>query len=367
MRLILKHFDMRLIAIVLSLSVLGLVMLSSITGANVYGAGSELKIQMLSLFLGLVFLSVFLLIDYRILQRFYILIYVFSILLLLLVYIPGLGVVRNSARSWIDLGALDFQTSELSKIGFIVFFSAYFDRVREKINSVFYIFLTLALASPFFILLFKQPDFGTMMVFFIIFSGMVFVSNINIKIIIGVLLVGLLSLPLIYASLGDYQKARLTSFMNQDGVITEDNWQVEMSKITMGSGGAKGSGLYQGGFSKNNYLPVKTSDFIYPVLVEELGFVGGMTVILLYFLMISRCLAISFSAKDKFGSNIAMGVLFMFASQIFENIAMTMGLMPVTGITLPFLSYGGSSMLINMIAISLLMNIYFRRLKKGAY
>lgn len=363
MKLILKHFDIRLLATVLTLCTLSLVMLASITGVNVYGISSELKIQMLSLFLGLLFMSIFLLFDYKLLYRFYIPIYILSILLLLLVYIPGLGVVRGGAKSWIDLKVLDFQTSELSKIGFIIFYSAYFEKIREKINSMRYIAITILLSAPFFILLFKQPDFGTMMVFFIIFSGMVFVSKINIKIIVSVLLIGLLSLPLIYASLDEFQKKRLSSFMNQDGVITEDNRQVEMSKITMGSGGTKGTGLFKGGFSKNNYLPVKTSDFIYPVLVEELGFVGGISVIILYFLMISRFLIISFSAKDKFGSYLAMGVLFMFSAQIFENIAMTMGLMPVTGITLPFLSYGGSSMLINMIAISLLMNVYLRRVK----
>ncbi len=365
MRLIFKHFDMRLIAIVLALSTFGCVMIASITGVNIYGYSNELKVQLLSLFLGLVFLSAFLLIDYKLLYKLYIPIYLLSIVLLLLVYIPGLGYVQNNARSWIDLRFIKFQTSELSKIGFIVFFSAYFDKVKDKINSLAYIGLTLVLASPFFILLFKQPDVGTMMVFFIIFAGLIFVSKINIKIILAVMLAVLLALPLIYMQLGDYQIKRLTSFINQDEMITEENRQVQMSKITMGSGGASGTGLYNGAFSQNNYLPVKTSDFIFPVLVEELGFVGGISVIILYFLMINRFLIISFSSRDSFGSYLSMGVLYMLASQIFENIAMTMGLMPVTGITLPFISYGGSSMLTNMIAISLVMNVYLRRHKKA--
>ncbi len=363
MKLIFKHFDMRLLAIVLILSSFGCVMISSITGVNIYGYSNELKVQLLSLFLGLVFLSLFLLLDYNILYKLYIPIYILSIIALLLVYIPGLGVVQNNARSWINLGFINFQTSELSKIGFIIFFSAYFEKIKDKINSIVYIILTLVLAAPFFILLFKQPDAGTMMVFFIIFAGLVFISKINIKIVLSVLCVILLALPLVYSQLDEYQVKRLTSFMSEEDVITEDNRQVIMSKITMGSGGASGTGLYNGAFSQNNYLPVKTSDFIYPVLVEELGFIGGISVIVLYFLMINRFLLISFSARDYFGSYLSMGVMFMLASQIFENIAMTMQLMPVTGITLPFISYGGSSMLTNMIAISLVMNVYMRRFK----
>ncbi len=364
MKLIFKHFDMRLIAIVLALVTFGCVMISSITGVNIYGASNELKIQLLSLFMGLLFMSAFLLVDYRLLHKLYILVYIVSIFFLLLVYIPGLGVVQNNARSWIDLRFIKFQTSEISKIGFIIFYASYFERIKDKINSLQYIALTLVLSMPFFVLLFKQPDFGTMMVFFIIFAGMIFVTKIKPKMIIIMILIGILSLPIIYSMLGDYQKDRVTSFLSTENVITEENRQVEMSKITMGSGGASGQGLYNGAFSKNNYLPVKISDFIFPVLVEELGFVGGISVIILYFLMINRCLVISFSSKDEFGSYIAMGVLFMFASQIFENIAMTMDLMPVTGITLPFISYGGSSLLTNMIAISLLMNIYLRRFSK---
>ncbi len=364
MKLILKHFDMRLIAIVLALTAFGCVIISSITGVNIYGFSNELKVQLLSLFLGLIFMAVFLLVDYRLLFKLYIPIYILSIILLLLVYIPGLGYVQYNARSWINLGFIKFQTSELSKIGFIVFYAAYFEKIRDKINSLAYIILTVVLSAPFFVLLFKQPDAGTMMVFFTIFAGMVFVSKLNGKIIMIAILLGLLALPLVYLNLDDYQVKRLTSFMSDEELITEENRHVKMSMITMGSGGASGTGLYNGAFSKNNYLPVKISDFIFPVLVEELGFVGGISVIILYFLMINRFLMISFSARDEFGSFICMGVLFMFASQIFENIAMTMGLMPVTGITLPLISYGGSSMLTCMIAISLVMNVYLRRFKK---
>lgn len=366
MKVILKHFDIRLILIVLSLSIIGIVMISSVTEAPIYGIGTEVKIQSLSLFLGLVFLAISLFVDYRFLGKLYILIYILSVGLLLLVYVPGLGVVRNEANSWISLGKIDFQTSEMAKIGFIVFFATYFEKFKSKINTPLYLALTLALSAPFFFLLIKQPDLGTMMVFFSIFVGMIFVSGISMKIVIATLIVGILSLPVVYNFLGSYQKARIDSFLNQNNTEIKGSGQVEMSKITMGSGGFAGNGLYEGTFSKNNYLPVQISDFIFPVLVEELGFVGGTVLILLYFLMMARFINIAFSARDDLGSNITVGVMFMLAFQIFENIGMTMGIMPVTGITLPLISYGGSSMLANMIAISLVMNVYMRRFSGSA-
>lgn len=364
MRVILKHFDVRLMVAVLALSAFGITIISSITGANIYGITPEVRIQSLSLFLGLVFLSIFLLFDYSFLKKLQILIYIGSIALLLLVYVPGLGVERFEANSWIKLGPIDFQTSELAKIGFIIFFANFFEHYKSKINSIPYLILTVVLALPFFILLFKQPDFGTMIVFFSIFVGMIFVSGIKMKIVISTIIIGLLSLPVLYNFLGSYQKDRIDSFFNQENSDIEGSSQVKMSKITMGSGGFIGSGLYNGSFSKNNYLPVQISDFIFPVLVEELGFVGGVTVIILFFIMTARFINIAFTARDDFGSNISIGVLFMFSFQIFENIGMTMGIMPVTGLTLPFISYGGSSMLANMIAISLVMNVYLRRFSK---
>ncbi len=364
MRFILKHFDIRLVLIVLSLSGIGIMMISSVSEANIYGITSEVRIQTVSLILGFTFLLASLIVDYRLLGRLYIPIYALSILLLLLVYVPGLGVVRNEANSWIALGSIDFQTSEVAKIGFIIFFAQFFEKYKSKINTLKYLSLTVALAAPFFILLFKQPDFGTMIVFFSIFTGMLFVSKISMKIVIATVIVGILSLPVIYNFLGGYQKDRIDSFFNQSDTEIKGSRQVEMSKITMGTGGFLGNGLYKGAFSKNNYLPVKISDFIFPVLVEELGFVGGLVVIILYFMMLARFINIAFTARDDLGANIAVGVMFMFAFQIFENIGMTMGIMPVTGITLPFISYGGSSMLANIIAISLTMNVFFRRFSK---
>lgn len=364
MKLILRHFDIRLFLVVLALAVFGIVMISSVTEVNVYGMSQEVKIQSLSLFLGLIFMGVSLLFDYKVLGRFYIPIYILSIFVLLLVYVPGLGVVRNEANSWIELGPIDFQTSEIAKIGFIIFFARFFEKNKNRLNTPIGLGLTIGLAAPFFILLLKQPDFGTMMVFFSIFSGMIFVAGIRTKIIVATIILGVLSLPLVYNSLGDYQKRRIDSFLNQGDSNIEGSGQVEMSKIAIGSGGVYGNGLYKGAFSKSNYLPVQISDFIFSVLVEETGFVGGAALIILYFIMILRFINISFSARDDLGSLISVGVMFMFAFQIFENMGMTMGIMPVTGITLPFISYGGSSMLANMIAISLVMNVYLRRFGK---
>ncbi len=364
MRNVLKYFEIRLFAVVMLLCIYGLTMISSITGYENMRFTTEVRIQLFGIVIGLIFMGVSLFFDYKLIERYDFIIYGISICLLLLVYVPGLGIVQFGARSWIKLGSFQLQTSELAKIGFIIFFASHFEQYKGRKISIMDVLVAVGFAMPFFILIILQPDLGTLMVFFSIFIGMIFVAGIDFKIVGGTIVATLLALPLVYKFLESYAKDRVDAFLHPDDLSLRGNFHVHMSKVTMGSGKFHGTGLFKGGFSSNNYLPVQKSDFIFPVLVEELGFIGGAVLIGLYLYMTVRFVMIAFSTKDKFGSYIVMGVLFMFAFQIFENIGMTMGVMPVTGITLPFISYGGSSILTNMIAISLVLNVYMRRFKE---
>ena len=216
------------------------------------------------------------------------------------------------------------------------------------------------MSIPYFFLIFRQPDLGTMLVFLFIFIGMVFVAKIPFRIIlIGLIIFAILS-PLAYSMLSPYQQRRIDSFINPEASQPQSKFQSEMSRIAIGSGRFKGEGIYEGQFSSNNFLPVQESDFIYSVWVEETGFRGGVAVIVLYFLLCTRIIIIAFKSKDEYGSYLCIGVLCMYAFQIFENMGMTMGIMPITGVPLPFISYGGSSMVVNMIALSFVMNVNYR-------
>ncbi len=357
-----KIVDLKLLLIVLALISIGLLVISSATGLDGFGQmNRKLMTQMASFGIGFIMMAVLIVIDYRIWGKFWIIIYLLSITALLLVYIPGLGVTHFNARSWINLGFMDFQTSEIAKIGFIISFAKLLALRKGKLNNPLELISPIIMIAPIIYLLKEQPDLGTMLVFVFIFLGMIFVAGINIKIVVLSVVTAIMAAPFIYNSMAPYQRKRITSFLNPNDPTQDSYWQLLMSRLTIGSGGLKGQGLFKGSFSTNNFLPVQESDFIFAVLVEETGFIGGTVVIGLFLLLFTRLIHIAFITKDDFGSNIVIGVLFMQGFHVFENIGMTMGMMPVTGVPLPFISYGGSSLLINMISIGLVMSVYLHR------
>lgn len=186
---------------------------------------------------------------------------------------------------------------------------------------------------------------------------MVFYAGINGKLFAKCAVIIALCVPVAYKFMKPYQKARLTGFLHPDNLTIQGNYQVWQSKVAMGSGGFFGKGLFHGTQKDLDFLPVRNSDFVYSVIVEELGFIGGAVVLFLFGWLIYSISKVAASCKDLYGSLIVIGVMSMFVFQIFENIAMTMGAMPVTGITLPFISYGGSSILSNMLAMGLVINV----------
>ncbi|MCT4632179.1 MAG: rod shape-determining protein RodA [Firmicutes bacterium] len=360
-RKLLRNLDFTLIALVLVIFTLGLVMIATATNVNELGLTRQVKIQFIGFIIGTVMLLCILAIDYNTFGDFYKSIYVISILFLLSVYIPGLGIVRNNARSWINLGIIDLQTSEIAKIGFILSYAKFLELRKGQLNTIKDLIGPVAFILPFLLLLLKQPDLGSALVFLSIAFGMLYVSGLNYKIIFAGIVGAVVSLPLIYKMMKPHQRIRIDAYLNPQDLSLPGNYHVFQSKITIGSGGVYGKGLFMGQYHRYDYLPVQETDFIYAVLGEELGFVGGAVVIALYFMFLMRMLTISRKSKDLYGSLVAVGITFMFAFQIIENIGMTMGVMPVTGVTLPFISYGGSSVITSLLSIGLLLNVYMRR------
>lgn len=358
-----KHIDITLIIIVLILFVISLMMISSATHVTQKGLTRQVKVQAIAFFLGVFAIIFILFIDYNTFSRFQKSIYIGSIIFLLSVYLPGIGKVQFGARSWINLGPIDVQPSEIVKIGFILSFAKFLEDKQNKLDTIKDLIPVGVYAAVPILLVLKEPDLGNALVFIVIVLGMTFVSGINYKIIGKGVLAGMISLPVIYKLLAPHQRIRIDAFLHPSDVSLPGNYHVMQSKIAIGSGQLLGKGLYQGTQNNYNFLPVQESDFIFAVLGEEFGFVGGLIILALYFMFLYRMIKISQNAKDVYGSLVVIGITSMFAFQIFENIGMTMGVMPVTGVTLPFLSYGGSSLVTNMIAIGIALNIGMRRQK----
>lgn len=360
-RKMLKYLDFTLLFVITLIFMIGVMMIASATNVLEVGLTRQVKIQSIAFVIGIFVMFVMLLIDYNTFGDFYKAIYAFSIVVLLLVYIPGLGVRHGGALSWINLGPIDVQTSELAKIGFILFFAKYLEEKEGQIESIRDLIVPGFLVLPFMLLVYKQPDLGSMLVFVVITAGMIFVAGMNYKLFAGITLSGIAAMPLAYFVMKDHQRERIDAFLNPNDPTLPGNYHVMQSKITIGSGEVFGRGIFKGVYHRYDYLPVQESDFIFAVLGEELGFIGGAVVIFLYFIFLARLIRISKRSKDMYGSLVVIGIACMFAFQIIENIGMTMGMMPVTGITLPFLSYGGSSIITSMISIGLVLNVFMRR------
>lgn len=366
-----KNIDFGLLLVVLALFVIGILAIASATRVpDTFaedGLSREVKVQTFAFVIGLISVIVILLLDYNSVGSVYKAVYVIGIGFLLLVYIPGLGVIRGGAQSWIDLKVMDLQTSEVAKIAFIVAFAKFLEVHEEDINSPLTLIKIGVFMAPFLLLIYKQPDLGSMLVFVVIAAGMLLVAKLDWRLVgtaIGLAVIGGMNASMF---LSETQMNRLFAFLEPENMTIAANYHVAASKTTIGAGMMTGRGLFEGVYHRGDWLPVQETDFIFAVWVEEMGFVGGAVVIGLYLLLLINLMKIAYKAKDLFGTLMVTGITFMFLFQIFENIGMTMGLMPVTGITLPFLSYGGSSMITNMIVIGIALNVYMRRKKQGMF
>lgn len=356
---LLKNIDIWLVMIPAIFAVISVIMIGSTSYDEGFVITRDIIVQSVAYLLGAILMLFILMLNYRHFEELERVIYIGSILFLLSVYIPGLGKEQYGSLAWIDLGVTDLQPAELVKITFILCFSSYLVRNRYRLEHFKGLLSAGLFALPFILIIVKE-DLGNAIVVCVIFVVMVFYAGISYKLFSQVSGLVLLSTPILYRFMAGHQKDRIDAFLHPENLSLPGNYQVWNSKVAIGSGGFWGKGLFQGTQKQLDFLPVQKSDFIFAVIVEELGFLGGTILILLYTVFLYRILKIAQNAKDLYGSLVVIGILAMFGFQIFENIAMTMGLMPVTGITLPFLSYGGTSIVTNMIALSLILNVGIR-------
>lgn len=352
----LKAVDKKIMLVVCALGCISLLMLES----TVYDGGFVLNravlVQALAYFLGFVAMLFVLQVDYSLFFGITKPMYIASIILLLSVYIPGLGIEQYGSRAWINLGITTLQPSEFVKILFIFLMATYLTDHREDIKKFRGVVLAGLYAVPIILIVLKE-DLGSALVYMSIWIFMVFFAGIDYKIFLKSIIGVAAAIPIAYNFLGDYQKDRIEAFLHPDNLSLPGNYQVWQSKVAIGSGGFFGKGLFKGTQKEMDFIPVQQSDFIFSVVVEELGFIGGFAVILLYGILLYRFIKIISNAVDWHGALIVTGFTAMFLFQIFENIAMTMGIMPVTGITLPLLSGGGTSVIASLIGIGIVLNV----------
>jgi rod shape determining protein RodA len=305
-------------------------------------------------------------IDYRMLRAYTPIVWGLGVIGLTAVLIPGLGSEVNGAQAWIPLpGGFQIQPAELAKISIIVGMSMLLSEYRHENDQPTNrdVMQALLIAAIPVGLILLQPDMGTVFIISISVVAMIGASGAPTRWVVGLLLVALLG-GFGAAKLGvinDYQVKRLQSFVDPNADSQGAGYQLRQARITVGSGGLLGTGLFDGPQTSGRFVPEQQTDFIFTVAGEQLGFLGSGFILLLYLTIIMRAFSIARRSTDAFGRLVCVGVLSWFAFQTFENIGMTLGLMPMTGVPLPFLSYGGSSMFANMIGFGLLQNVYARQ------
>jgi rod shape determining protein RodA len=286
--------------------------------------------------------------------------YALQIGLLVLTLAIGDG-VGNAAR-WITVGPLTFQFSELAKILMIIVLANYLAGRSDRLDSLRTIIGAGVLVVPPLALVMLQPDLGTSLVFAAILVGMLWMSGASLK-WLGAMAAGVIAMvPVAWTYLlRDYQKERITSFLNPKPDITDSGYQLYQSQIAVGSGGWFGRGLTNGTQAQGDFLPVQSTDFVFSVLAEELGFIGAMILFLLFVLLLWRVLVAGWRSRDPFGTLFAAGIASMILFQLFVNVGMVMGIMPITGIPLPFVTHGGASLVSIAIGLGILQSINVRQ------
>lgn len=364
---VIRHLDPVLIATGVALAVYGLFMVYSATHQSLEALNEDpgffLKRQLAFLFLGLVALLVAAAVDYRLVKVYAPLAWAGAAFLLLLVLTP-LGSETAGAQRWITLGGFQFQPSEFAKLAVTAMTAAYLSELRGDMG-IEQVWRTTGLAVLPMTLVFVQPDVGTTMVFAAILVALLVMAGAKAKHI------GVLALVAMIALFGafrlgvvkDYQIARLTGFIDPAEDPLRAGYNRQQAEIAIGSGGLFGRGYLDGTQTNLDFVPEQHTDFVFTVVGEELGFAGAMFLLLLFGVLLWRAFRIAALATDPFGRYLAVGIAVMVAFQLFVNVGMTLGIMPITGIPLPLVSYGGSALVTNLTAVGLLLNIHMRRFK----
>jgi rod shape determining protein RodA len=355
-------FDWTLLILVLIITFIGLL--------NMHSAGhsfDDIKQETLYIkqaqwvIMGLFFMGITLCFDYRYVSRFAYIIYALSIVFLFIVSLYGYA--THGSQRWIVIGGFFFQPSELVKLSMILALAKYFDNhALDKNYSLRELFVPIMIALiPFFFII-KQPDLGTALILLILFASMTLFVGIRWKYSLGVVISAIILTPLGWIFLmKDYQKERVLTLFDPEGDPLGSGYHIIQSIIAVGSGGFLGKGYMKGTQTQLKFLPVQQTDFVFSVFAEEWGFLGCLVLMILFLVLILWCLKIALHARDLLGMLISFGVAMFLFWEVFINIGMVLGILPVVGIPLPFFSYGGSSMIVLMTAIGLVMNISMRR------
>ncbi|MDQ3353294.1 MAG: rod shape-determining protein RodA [Actinomycetota bacterium] len=361
-----RHLDGPLLGAALAIASLSCLMVFSATRTSMAEAGLDpytyLKRQISFLGVGVVVMGLVVAIDYRNYRDLAPVAYIASVALLALVLTP-LGTEVNGAQSWFSLGSFQLQPAELSKLATIVMLAAVCSTSRGLLTRQRFVVCAAATGVPAALVL-LQPDMGSMLVLVAIFLGVVVVAGARPRHLAALAVVGVLGVWAMFhfEKVDDYQRDRLTDFARSgDAATTSSGFQAEQAETAIGAGGLFGAGLYEGTQTKLGFVPEQQTDFIFTVVGEELGFAGSATLLVLYGVLIWRIWRTARLAKDAFGTLVCAGVLAMLLFQVFENMGMSMGIMPITGLPLPLLSYGGSSMITTFAALGLVLNVHMRR------
>jgi len=315
-----------------------------------------LKRQALYAGVGFFLMILMMFLPYRILNQLAYPIFGISVLLLIAVLVPGIGHRAGGAMRWLKIGGFTFQPSEFAKLGLIIFLAYFLTKKEEKIRSFSFGFLPTLLLSGLVIgLVIKEPDFGAALFLAVMVFILLFVSGARVIYIASALL---LAVPVIYGLLmsAEYRYKRLIGFIRPWDDPTGTSFQIIQSFLSFGSGGLFGLGLGEGR-QKLFFLPAPHTDFIFSIVGEELGLVGAMVVVILFFILAFRGIQIGISIPDKFGSYLALGITLMISIQAIINMGVVLGLLPTKGLTLPFVSYGGTSLIANFIGLGILLHL----------
>jgi rod shape determining protein RodA len=361
-RRLISNFNVWFLLLILLIALIGVITIHSANHARTepFFRGLYLK-QIYWILVGLVAMGVAVVMDYRILSRYAWVIY--GSMVLALVYVLFFGTVASGARRWLHIGPISLQVSEFAKYTLIIALAKYFESGKPQGQK----YKLKDLVIPFFLtallggLIALQPDLGTALIIFFIFFVFVVAAEMEVKTLGRIGASVLLIAPMTWFLMKDYQKLRVKTLFNPELDPLGAGYHTIQSKIAVGSGGFWGKGLYAGTQSRLNFLPEKHTDFIFSVYAEEMGFLGVMLLLSLFLILILKGLNIAYRSADRFGVFLGLGIVAAISFYVIFNIGMTIGLFPVTGLPLPLMSYGGSSLVTTFFALGLLLNIEMRR------
>ena len=360
-----RHLDVALATTAVLTSIFGILMVYSATHRKLAEAGADplydVKRQVAFVVVGIGLMVLVASIDYRIFRDYALIIYPVTVFVLVVVLSP-LGSRSRGQQGWFQVGAFQLQPSEFAKLALIICLAAYCANHRGELDWGALVRI-LGFALVPMLLIYKQPDLGTALVFVAILMGMLLVAGARPRHLALLAALGVFGVVAVLqlGVLKQYQLDRLGAFLDPAGDTHRSAYNLNQSKIAIGSGGVFGKGLFRGSQTNLSYVPEQNTDFIFTVVGEELGLAGSALLLALFAIVVWRTWRSASLAKDLSGTLMCVGIMSMLVFQIFENVGMTMGIMPITGIPLPFMSYGGSSTLVSFAAVGLVLNVHMRR------